>query len=242
VAFERGCGLISSAAQASVVLSTQDPQTGGSLYLSTPTIQNAESFKLGFIAAISAVGWYGSYAAANSFTGRFFGSIPTSADSLTAKRNGHNADPDSRPVAARFGRSRLSRLRIRADSGFGVCDSDRSGLLRFHPFQRRSEMAGRYTRRWCFALLLRGWPKLEFLAARSLADPHWQTYRHGRTRAHFAGTRRSGPGCRCERSLSPAFLSPPVILQTKAAWAAFFMSKAIDSPLVKLPPAQPPQK
>jgi len=68
-------------------------------------------------------------------------------------------------------------------------------------------MAGQCTRRWCFALLQRGWPELEFLAARSLADPHWQPYRHGRTRTHFAGTRRSGPGRRCERSPSPAVLS-----------------------------------
>ena len=75
--------LMSFTAQASVVLSNQSPRNGGGLYISMPDFQNAESFQLGFAASITAVRWYGTEAGADTFTVRFFDSIPTSADNFT---------------------------------------------------------------------------------------------------------------------------------------------------------------
>ena len=64
--------LTSLAAHAGVVLSNQDPRAGGALLISSPVFQNAESFRLGYAASISAVRWYGSAADVGTFTVRFF--------------------------------------------------------------------------------------------------------------------------------------------------------------------------
>lgn len=65
---------ICAAAQASVVLSSQGPDTAGDLYVSVTNTQNAESFNLSSAANITGFRWYGTLAATTDLVVRTFGS------------------------------------------------------------------------------------------------------------------------------------------------------------------------
>ncbi len=75
--------LVCGAAQASVVLVSQGPVTGGDLLLSSDINQNAESFTLGYAANLSAFQWWGSDLEVSQFTVRFYNDGLTESDGFT---------------------------------------------------------------------------------------------------------------------------------------------------------------